>query len=388
MSSSSEKSRRTLNRIIFWSLAFLVALRLHIVSVPLFIAIAWANLLTRRRPVRPYDSAAWAHLGGEALPNVAAPQRRARTLITYHPWYHNFNPSLVDTCLREAANVGAGYVRSDIRWSDLLPDGASVDSEAGAWYRGYFASMMRQHGLQPVAVLSSPPSSIEGLSGDQKLIAWRRYVEAVTIQVGDLCSTYQVLNEPNNPIYRIFPDDQLFSAISTASRIIKARTPEATVIVNFLGGIPGWRQKVGKIVTLAQGIDIIGLDYFPGTWTISFWSDRQQMQAFLRDIDSLLADIKLGPSRVAIIETGYSSNLPFLRTDRHQAEYFDVLREVFAEYFNRRTGDVVSLFGVYELCDACTARPLDPEAHFGILRSDNLARKPAFDTVRRLFAAL
>jgi hypothetical protein len=387
--SATERHRRTIMQLILVFLAFIVALRLGILSVPIFMAAALVHLLFQRRhPVHPRNSSAWARLTESPLQNRSCPTRATKAVITYHPWYQNFAPDLVDTCLKEAVAAGAAYIRTDIRWCDLLPDGHSMNREACAWYRAYFNAIIHRHGLKPIAILSGPPSNLTSLDAGQKLEAWRTYVELAVSEVGDACTTYQVLNEPNNPVYRIFTPARVPEAIATAAHLIKTRNPAAEVVVNILAGVPGWKSHISRITAQIQGIDVVGFDYFPGTWTVSPFSDRHQMQAFLDDVGFLLANPKIELNQIAIFETGYSANVPLVRSESRQAEYFGMLRHAINENSKHHAGSLISYVGVYELCDSNSERLLDPEAHFGILRSSTFERKPAFEAVRQLFASL
>ncbi len=133
-------------------------------------------------------------------------------LITYHPEYHNFDPHRALQSLAAVARLGAGWLRTDVRWREVLPDGVTVDPNAISWYRE-FLSAAQQNGLRNMVVLSSPPEAFHRKTGPDKLRLWDRFVEVVVSELGDQCNGYQLMNEPNNPIYGFFSREDTASAL-------------------------------------------------------------------------------------------------------------------------------------------------------------------------------
>jgi beta-glucosidase/6-phospho-beta-glucosidase/beta-galactosidase len=203
-------------------------------------------------------------------------------MITYHPWYDHFQPAIANRCLAETAELGAGHIRIDVRWKDLMPDGRNVDEAAWNWYRHYLLAARNWYGLEPLIVLSNAPAPVLRYPVEARLAAWTRFVDALAQRAGHLCTTYQVLNEPNNPVFRIFPTQT---------------TPLAMRYLRTLGDA-------------------------------------------MKQLDA-----RVGPSGLRLV-------------------------------------------GIHELSDADSDAILDPEAHFGLLTSKILRRKPGFDAARQLFHAL
>lgn len=52
--------------------------------------------------------------------------RLTKKAVTYHPEYQDFNASYARRGLEEAAALGVEFVRTDVRWSAVLPDGVTV----------------------------------------------------------------------------------------------------------------------------------------------------------------------------------------------------------------------------------------------------------------------
>lgn len=191
-----------------------------------------------------------------------------RVSITYHPEYHHYEPQMVDRSLAAIAQIGAGWLRTDVRWRALLPDAVNIDPKAAAWYRSFFVAA-RNRGLRLVVVLSSPPQQVLNReSTTARLEDWNHFVEIATreLDIGD--GIYQ-MNEPNNPVYRFFDSEDAGTAITSAASIIRSRNPAARIAVNVTMDFWGWSEYLEGLMRRAgRSIDIIGLDHYPGTWTI------------------------------------------------------------------------------------------------------------------------
>ncbi len=363
-----------------------IACRLNIIQVVIFLAAAalsrWFSSSSNTSPATAAKE--WYEL---QPPSTPFSQTISRAVVTYHPWYQNFHADPANKCLSEITALGATYVRSDVRWSDVIPDGITPDESAFAWYRAYFQAARDWYGLRPLIVLSSPPAIVKDRYGNNPqmlLKSWNYYIEQVVMHLGDLCEYYQVLNEPNNPVYSIFSQQQNGAAISSAATIIRKQVPQAQIIVNFLMELWGWKEFIEDVLHAAgNSIDIIGLDHYPDTWAFSWQSNWDA-------VTDLLTEIKSGGHQsiwhnrtLAILETGYATNVAWLRDDSEQVQYFQHFSQALRT-FDPSDSPSLALVGFYELCDADSSAFLDPEAHFGLLRSGSLERKPAFSEVSQL----
>src|SRR5262249_30024516 len=170
----------------------------------------------------------WASL--PALPSGPAGQLNVAGLVCYHPEYQAYNPEAVDKALRKAAELNAGWLRTDIRWSELMPDGKHVNTEALDWYQR-FLGRCKEHGFRNLVVVSWPPDLVVRYPVDRRLEAWSGFVEAVVRELGEYCDGYQLMNEPNNPVFGFFPSAETPGAIAGAAHTIKSRYPKAYVLV-------------------------------------------------------------------------------------------------------------------------------------------------------------
>jgi hypothetical protein len=365
----------------------LLAWRSRLLQVCSFSAVAAIAKLLHSDPVPNFLvlSPAWKSVE----PSRKYPASGSRGMITYHPWYHQFQPSVANRCLAEAAELGAGYIRIDIRWKDLFPDGHVLNEAAWTWYDNYLTAATNWYGLKTFIVLSNAPRAALRFPVDQRLNAWSEYVQVVAERVGERCYGYQILNEPNNPVFKIFPDDCLMSALLTAASIIRRINPEARTAINILADLPGWLGKLEDICEKTDGaIDIAGLDFYPDTWTVSVGSAASNWSHLTNRIIAKRGNegSPLQGVPIAILETGYSTNVPWFRDERHQARYFEALGRAAKSLDDRLGRDAVLFLGVHELTDSdSNGRPVDPEAHFGLLRSDTLEHKAGYRVVQGLF---
>ena len=308
--------------------------------------------------------------------------RQSRCAITLHHWYRKFDPAQINHCFSEIVALGAGIVRMDIRWMDIIPDGHTMDATAMAWYQGYIRTAIEHHGLRPLIVLSNPPENVLALKPTSRIIAWNRYIDIIASHFVKYCSEYQLMNELNNPVYRFLPFEHATEAISTAACILKAARPDTRIWFNVLADLFGWRRFLEKcIICLGSTIDVYGIDCYPHTWAIGIsdpWSRLSREMANI--IDSHPA------TRFAILETGYSTNIPFLRTERNQILFFKQL-DKFARFLDSKS--YLECVALFEISDQDSRTLLfDPEAHFGIIKVNPFSRKSSFETVMKTINAI
>jgi len=371
------------------SAAVTLALKPRLVQIGAFvIAAGLGRIRNSHAPPYPGNMASkWGQLA--RVPIGSRTLTPSRSVITYHPWYQGFDVVSVSRCLEEAARLGVGYIRTDVRWRDILPDRESVNKDAISWYRNYFTKARESYGLRPLVVLANPPSNVTTLDETSRLFLWTKYVEQVAVNFSDLCDLYQVLNEPTNPAYEVFSRKRLGQAVSSAAKLIHAQVPGARVAINILVGLWGWKSRAEQLlVECSDSVDMIGLDYFPGTWTLSSSSDwRAVMNLFEEFVRSEPGSPYYG-RKLAILETGYATNIQGLRNEHQQSKYFQVAEKVFQQLSARFGHESMALVGFYELCDSNSSAFLDPEAHFGLLTSGSLDRKLAFVDVQRICRSL
>ena len=307
-----------------------------------------------------------------------------RCLITYHPEYQDFDPDLAFRCLRAAASVGFGWVRTDVHWDQVIPDGRKANAEALGWYRSFLAAS-RNLGIKNMVVLSNPSELVASQSTSERLRCWKTYVETVTQEMGSLCDAFQLMNEPNNPVYRFFEAEDAAKALSEGAAIIHHALPKARVAINVSMEFWGWKKYLSTLLKrCGPSIDMVGLDHYPGTWTIGppmeRWADAVEVA---KEIANASPDSEWHGRSFAIMETGYSTNT-LCRDGHQQSAYFAHLTTI-ANTLKQMPLTNGLLLGIYELCDADSSAWVDPEPHFGLLTSE-LLPKTAAATVSQLIA--
>lgn len=367
-----------------------MALHWRIPQVGLFALSAGLRAVLRRPRISPANAVdQWQQL---PPPTTRSQLPQTRAVVTYHPWYNSFDVPTTIHCLEELAALGASYVRTDVRWSDVLPDGVTIDESAFTWYSSFFRTAVERYQLQPLIVLSNASDIVlsHGRRDHSWLLgAWRRYIEAVVTRLGDICTHFQVLNEINNPVYAIFPAEQVGPAITSAAGIIRAQVADSQIIVNFLVDLLGWKEAIEDLLRAAgASVDTIALDHYPGTWTFSDSSDWDGILSLQREIKASSADSPWHGHSLAVLETGYSTNVPWFRNGSAQADYYRQLAVILDRFASEQPGVPLTLVGFYELSDMDTHALVDPEAHFGLISSDTLQRKPAFAIVQQICHSL
>jgi hypothetical protein len=303
----------------------------------------------------------------------------SRCGITYHHWYHAFRPKEANACLAAIADLGAGYLRADIRWKDILPDGKHLDADAVNWYRAYLIAAREWYGLTPHVVLSTPPSAVTRLGKDELITAWHHYLEIVIDNFGDLCESYQLMNEINSPVFRFVSPTSLIDALTTGADIIRRRLPGAELSVNVLAGLWGWKNDLRRYrKELRSVVDVIGIDFYPATWSIALGDPWAQIET------GVIEEWSTGEQlpRLAVTETGYATNIPMVRSEPQQSAYFLRLQSVIQKLEKQLTPRSLAFIMLYEICDEDTSMVLDPEAHFGLIKSGSLNPKCGYAVVQ------
>ena len=372
-------ARRTFLIVIFGAMTTLAGVFVRIVQVAAFSIVAGV----RRQFVaqtEPHGSfvVSTVHSGGKTQPFAV---QNGKGMITYHPAYDRYDSERVTRALQEAAALGATYLRTDVNWRDIMPSPGEINLSALEWYASFFAEARQGFGFMPQVVLSNPASSIAQLPTDRSLELWSQYIAAVVKSVGGNCRHFQLLNELNNPVFRFFPTEVIPAALRTAASIIRRDVRDARLGINFIIDIWPWQDQLQNILSRAfEAIDVVGIDTYPGTWSIGIGSENEELSAHPQILRARLPALRADQA-LAVSETGYSTNIPFIRDQRDQLEYFRKLRS--------SADDLKGLefVGIYELTDWDSNAKPDPEANFGLLDS-RLRRKPAFDEVRSLFDVL
>jgi hypothetical protein len=132
-----------------------------------------------------------------------------------------------------------------------------------------------------------------------------------------------------------------------------------------------------------SSVDVVGLDYYPGTWTLSPSSDWNPVTQLLAEARRSRLSVLHG-RKFAVVETGYSTNFPVWRGESEQVRYFQRLERAVARLDAETEPGALVWLGIHELCDEDSQAFVDPEAHFGLLTSQTLQRKAGFAELQRI----
>ena len=358
--------------------------RTRLLQVFTFIAAAGLRRMRRLPALWRLEMRA-SEWNSEPLPKPLAMTRpNLKLLVSYRPEYNSLNPIAIERALAGAARLNAGWLRTDVRWVRVMPRGDRVDENALAWYGG-FLRRVQSHGFQNLVILSTPPDDVMQYDIARRMDIWSRFVAACARELGPYCSGYQLMNEPNNPVFAFFDRRNVAEAIARGAEAIRSYQPHASISVNICMEIWAWRSYLENLLSgSGRSVDIVGLDHYPHTWTVGWQENWREVNKIGAAIKGASPDSIWFNRRIAIMETGFATNT-WLRGEREQSRYFEGLAKVANDL--REAAGEVEFIGLHELCDWDSSALLDPEAHFGIMTSD-LVPKLAFSAVQRLAAEL
>jgi hypothetical protein len=336
----------------------------------------------------------------------SAPNKTNVTLaMAMHGGEIHRNLTQAQTAFALTRELNAGGLRIDLFWDDIEPtQGGGWDEAKVTFYRGFFASAASQ-GTELTVILSSPPGWAKTLFTDGNrtafFAAWEVYAAKAVSIVGDSARAvvaWQLWNEMNHvPSSWINGDaDAVCTVFNAAGAAVGGGSAPRFVNVMAddplkVAGMQPW--EAAATAWLAPGcaaavIDGVGIDHYPGTWTIdpSFtaWAPLDRLLTLVNDA-ATPGNVWLG-KRPAVLETGYSSWAAVVADEKRQLAWvkasLPVLRAK-AEA-SRALAFPLQYVCIYQLIDVDTGssggavRGIPEEDHFGLVHSDTFSKKPAF----------
>jgi hypothetical protein len=321
------------------------------------------------------------------------------------PWGFNlhggdvgYDLDAADAAFAEIAALGGSLVRTDFSWSRLEPEPGVWDEEFFAFFDGYVDRAAAQ-GIEVICIFSHPPQwamSLYRLGYKEEFLRrYEAYCREVAQRMGDRLYYYQIWNEANHPLVDPIAreDDWLLYLAGDRGVRIDGDPNDYRCMINVLAQAPFWDIDLTYYLSQLDAADpantvtLIGLDHYPGTWTLTPDWDWLPLLRLMR----MLAD----PGHPAygrdgaVMETGYSTWGRWLHNELSQLTWIDsslpVLR--FLLHAFNATQPARFEFAIwYELFDAdSSSYPLDIEAHFGILHTDG-SPKTAYPALREQIA--
>ena len=318
----------------------------------------------------------------------SAPSAIESSIEIQFPWYFCIHGGEVDYSLDKAASafqtvldLGGVGVRTDIFWFDVEPKRNIWDARKVDFYAGYFDHAVAD-GLDPMAILSGAPDWALDLYKEDKAAFWseyEEYIREVVTLVGAKTTRYQLWNEANGILDPIDAGDD-WELFARAGAILRAQDPGSILFINAYANWLGWEEAVTDWVTKAGTfIDVIGVDHYPGTWSLGPFTNWWPVDRLLERIQTP-GDVWYG-KQGAVLETGFSTWAPDLADELDQVAWIDQSLPALRERV--KSGPIV-LGAFYQLIDANTAE-WGHEAHFGILKSD-LTPKPGYENLKQQIA--
>lgn len=187
----------------------------------------------------------------------------------------------------DIARDGVQSVRYDWRWNLIEGQQGEISGEHLVRY-GAAKAEMEAAGLEaPTVVLSSVPDWAKELyaskkEGDKEKFfgAWQSYIEQVKDVLqksgGKKISTFQILNELNNPVFTPVKTEDLPRMCEIARNALHDYNPDAKLLgtllasntTRFVLGTPIMKY-LPKFEEVKDGFDAIAVDYYPGMWHVS-----------------------------------------------------------------------------------------------------------------------
>ena len=302
----------------------------------------------------------------------------------------HFPPSMplwkAELLINYAKDLGAQYIRFDVRWNVVEPKKGVFNMTALARYK-HIIEYMESLGIYPIVIVGTGiPGWASGLLSsnlivhqDEFLKYAQEYAAKVSKYLGYEVFYYQLGNELNHLNHALFYLNGLAAKyIAALGKGVGEGNPYYIGIVNVFADIIGWTNTLESwIKASGKYFDIIAIDHYPGTWSPTSFSDWSPLTQLINIAD------KYGKIP-AIMETGYSTWFPWFPIYANEQNQVKYINQAFPAILNIAQKHYVAFLSWYELIDEPQASGLPEEKHFGVLHAD-LTKKPAYNTLKEWF---
>ncbi len=301
----------------------------------------------------------------------------------------HFPPSMplwkAELLINYAKDLGAQYIRFDVRWNVVEPKKGLFNMTALARYK-HIIEYMENLGIYPIVIVGTgiPGWAVNPLESNPTafLNYAKQYAAKVSKYLGSYVTYYQLGNELNHPANIILKPYLVPIApqyIAALGKGVKSGNPYYIGIVNVYVGIgaslPEWSLALITWIKLSgKYFDIIAIDYYPGTWSLTYFSDWSPLSILISIADEF-------GKIPAIMETGYSTWNSWIASEQNQVNY---INQAFPAILNIAQKHYIAFLTWYELIDEPKASIIPQEKHFGVLHAD-MTKKPAYDTLKKWF---
>ena len=195
--------------------------RSRVAAVLLGVVLLLAGALLRAEPVAP---------------GAAAPEMRPEVGVQFHGRWADTTDEQRARFLDQLAAAGALWVRLDVSWAMLQPEGPdSYDLAWGVPFVDRVISMITSRGMRPLVTLWLTPGWANGGAGERTLpddpADYARAAQWAAQRWQGQVPAWEVWNEPNSEDFLTGADPAQYAALLKAAYpAIKAGAPEATVV--------------------------------------------------------------------------------------------------------------------------------------------------------------
>lgn len=213
-----------------------------------------------------------------------------------------------DTALSWARAIGTDFVRLGFVWKEIQP-------RPGVWewarHDSVVSAILEQE-LRVLGLLHGPPDW--GYPAHRHTAEWETFVDSVVARYGDRVAHWEIWNEPNLDHFwpRSAPVKAFHDLVRQSARVIRARQPNATIILGGMANQPSGFRMWQELFSLgtAREVDAIAFHAYRIVGT--------EMRRVHAQIDSLLgADASSKP--IWITEYGWQAHEPALSPRRSDA---------------------------------------------------------------------
>lgn len=292
----------------------------------------------------------------------------------------------------EAIDVGAKLIRFDVFWQDIEPtEGILCQTNLNRYKRA--VEYIVQRGVKPIVIIGTGyPKWLLDMVRKHRSIEYilfnKAYEYAYTVArfLKPYVDIYQLGNELNHPLDPL-PSRLKIVFLKAINKGLTDASNDSTRVMNIIVDVFGWKNFLQRVLVEAKdSIDIIGVDHYPKTWSLTPYEDW-------RILKSIHNAVKRYGKTIAITETGFATELRVLnkivlKRDLEQAIFIDVVSKAIMHMLH----DIPLQFIIWYMLwdeDPVSCEPTGGLGWcgWGILRSD-FTKKPGYFVLRKWFIKL
>lgn len=306
----------------------------------------------------------------------------------------------IEAAFKLIKELGGRFVRTDFSWKRLA-DGSCKDDVVK--FYDHFTETAQAYGIGINCILFRCPARLEKDGNwDAFVDEFSQYCRFVAEKWGNKISTYQIWNEANhilaakNPI-KYYTRNDAADLFVKADKALQAGGGNHVSMINIMcnndwsweNTLQTWIKQIDERCH-DHRIRTIGIDHYPGTWTLGDYGDWWPMERVVSILEGKNYNW-------AIAETGFASgiwkNVDLWHTPEEQKRWMEVsLGALYKKLrYNQKFSDGLQYINLYQLYDAdpnekTVIESWSPfESYFGVCDFKG-NRKPAFFALEKKIA--